>query len=76
MALKKKICCSRKSVYFCKRKIEDMETQVAYTITTKPTATHTSKIAKTVRPIPEGYVSAEEFNRVFEQKIRAAYENL
>ena len=42
----------------------------------KPAATRTRKTVKSARPIPEGYVSAEEFNRVFEQKIRAAYENL
>ena len=53
-----------------------MERQVTYIISTKPTTTRTRKDAKSVRPIPEGYVSAEEFNRVFEQKIRAAYENL
>lgn len=59
----------------------DMETQIAYNNDTKvrtlkPAATRTLKSVKSARPIPEGYVSAEEFNRVFEQKIRAAYENL
>ena len=57
-------------------KTNNMETQVAYTTTLKPTVTRTRKVAKSARPIPEGYVSAEDFNRVFEQKIRAAYENL
>lgn len=48
-----------------------METQVAYTTPTEPNVSHTRKEAKTHTSIPEGYVSAEEFNRVFEQKIRA-----
>ena len=51
--------------------INNMETQVAYTTPLKPVVTRTRKVAKSARPIPEGYVSAEEFNRVFEQKIRA-----
>lgn len=42
----------------------------------KPAVTRTRKVAKSARPIPKGFVSAEEFNRVFEQKIRVAYENL
>lgn len=67
---------SEKVCTFAVVNINDMETQVAYTITTEPTATRTRTVAKSVRPIPEGYVSAEEFNRVFEQKIRAAYEKL
>ncbi len=50
-----------------------METQVAYTTPVKPTVTRTRKSAKAARPIPDGYVSAEEFNRVFEQKIRSAH---
>ena len=50
-----------------------METQVAYTTPLKPTVTRTRKVAKSARPIPDGYVSAEEFNRVFEQKIRSAH---
>ncbi|MBQ6238542.1 MAG: hypothetical protein IJK07_10050 [Bacteroidales bacterium] len=53
-----------------------METQVAYTTPMKPNISQARKEAKTHTPIPEGYVSAEEFNRVFEQKIRAAYEKL
>ena len=53
-----------------------METQVAYTTPTKPEVSRSRKVTKTHTPIPEGYVSAEEFNRVFEQKIRAAYEKL
>ena len=42
----------------------------------KPEVSCTRKVAKAHTPIPAGYVSAEEFNRVFEQKIRAAYEKL
>ena len=53
-----------------------METQVAYTTTMKAETTRVRKSAKAVAPIPEGYVSSEEFNRIFEQKIRAAYEKL
>lgn len=62
----------RKNVYFCSRKINEMESQVAYTTTFKPTVTRTRKAAKSARPIPEGYVSAEEFNRVFDQKKLSA----
>ena len=54
----------------------EMETIATYTNATNPVVTRTKKVTKCVRPIPEGYVSAEEFNRVFEQKIRAAYENI
>ena len=50
-----------------------METHVAYTTPMKPEVSPTRKGAKAHTSIPEGYVSAEEFNRVFEQKIRAAY---
>ena len=74
--LKINFAVSEKVCIFAAININDMETQVVYTITTEPTATRIRKVAKSVRPIPEGYVSAEEFNRVFEQKIRAAYEKL
>lgn len=46
-----------------------METQVEYTTPTKPNVSHARKEAQTHTPIPDGYVSVEEFNRVFEQKI-------
>lgn len=42
----------------------------------KAETTRVRKAAKAVAPIPEGYVPSEEFNRIFEQKIRAAYEKL
>ena len=69
--MKKDFAMSEKCRTFAIVKINDMETQVAYTTSLKPTATRTRKVAKSARPIPDGYVSAEEFNRVFEQKIRA-----
>lgn len=46
-----------------------METQGAYTSPMRPEVSRTRKVVKSPTPIPEGYVSAEEFNRVFEQKI-------
>ena len=46
-----------------------METQGAYTSPMRPEVSRTRKVVKSHTPIPEGYVSAEEFNRVFEQKI-------
>ena len=52
-----------------------MEKQVAYTITTEPTATRTSKIAN-LRPIPEGYMSMDEFSTLFHRKLEEAYAKL
>ena len=37
----------------------------------KPEVSRSRKVTKSLATIPEGYVAAEEFNRVFEQKIRA-----
>ena len=48
-----------------------METQGAYTSPMRPEVSRTRKVVKSPTPITEGYVSAEEFNRVFEQKIHA-----
>ena len=48
-----------------------METQGAYTSPMRPEVSRTRKVVKSHTPIPESYVSAEEFNRVFEQKIHA-----
>ena len=52
-----------------------METQVAYTNTTEPTATRTKK-ATTPRPIPEGYMSMDEFGMLFHRKLDEAYAKL
>lgn len=54
----------------------DMETATTYATHLKPTITRIRKVAKPAKQIPEGYVSAKEFDRIFEQKIRAAYENV
>lgn len=37
----------------------------------RPEVSRTRKVVKSPTPIPGSYVSAEEFNRVFEQKIHA-----
>lgn len=50
---------------------DKMESQVACTTPTKPDVSQARKDAKTHTAIPEGCVAGEEFNRVFEQKIRA-----
>lgn len=57
-------------------KIKDMETQVAHTTTLKPTATRTRKSAKSARPIPEGYISLDEFGSIFHRKLDEAYAKL
>ena len=56
--------------------INDMETQVAYTTPLKPTATRTRKSAKSARPIPEGYMSLDEFGSIFHRKLDEAYAKL
>ena len=38
-----------------------METQVANTTTLEPTVTRTRKSTKSERPIPDGYMSLDEF---------------
>ena len=52
-----------------------METQVAFTKTLKPTATRTRKVAKT-KPIPEGFMSMDEFSTLFHRKLDEAYAKL
>ena len=53
-----------------------METPVAYTTPVKPTVTRTSKAAKSARPIPEGYISLDEFCSIFHRKLDEAYAKL
>ena len=53
-----------------------METQVAYTTPLKPTATRTRKVSKSARPIPEGYMSLDEFGNIFHRKLDKAYAKL
>lgn len=53
-----------------------METQVAYTTPMKPAATRTRKVAKPARPIPEGYMSMDEFGSLFHSKLDEAYAKL
>ena len=38
-----------------------METQVAYTTPMKPNVSHTRKEVRKAKPIPEGYMSLDEF---------------
>ena len=53
-----------------------METQVAYTTTLEPTATRTRKSVKSERPVPEGYMSLDEFGSIFHRKLDEAYAKL
>lgn len=53
-----------------------METQVAYTTPMEPAATRTRKVAKSARPIPEGYMSLDEFGSIFHRKLDEAYTKL
>ena len=53
-----------------------METQVAYTTTLKPEGGQTRKVAKNARPIPEGYMSMDEFSNIFHRKLDEAYAKL
>ena len=39
----------------------NMETQVAYTTPMKPNVSHTRKEVRKAKPIPEGYMSLDEF---------------
>lgn len=52
-----------------------METQVAHTNTLKPATERTRKTAKP-RPIPEGYMSMDEFSALFHRKLDEAYAKL
>lgn len=53
-----------------------METQVAYTTPTKPSVSHTCKELRKVKPIPEGYMSLDEFGNIFHHKLDEAYAKL
>lgn len=58
-----------------------METQVAYTTPVKPTVTRTRKGASSCGarravPIPEGYMSLDEFGSIFHRKLDEAYAKL
>ena len=56
--------------------INDMETQVANTTTLEPTVTRTRKSTKSERPIPDGYMSLDEFGSIFHRKLDEAYAKL
>ncbi len=51
-----------------------METQVAYTTPMKPTRIR--KAPRKAKPIPEGYMSLDEFGNLFHQKLDEAYAKL
>lgn len=53
-----------------------METQVAYTTPTKPNVSHTRKEVWKTKPIPEGYMSLDEFGSIFHRKLDEAYAKL
>jgi hypothetical protein len=53
-----------------------METQVAYTTPTKPNVSHTRKEVRKAKPIPEGYMSLDEFGSIFHRKLDEAYAKL
>ena len=48
-----------------------METQVAYTTSMKPTRIR--KAPRKAKPIPEGYMSLDEFGSLFHQKLDEVY---
>ena len=50
-----------------------METQVAYTTPTKHNVSHTRKELRKAKPIPEGYMSLDEFGSLFHRKLEEAY---
>ena len=53
-----------------------METQAAYTTPMKPEATRIRKAPRKAKPIPEGYMSLDEFGSLFHQKLDEAYAKL
>ena len=53
-----------------------METQVAYTTPLKPVVTRTRKVAKSARPIPDGYMSLDEYGSIFHRKLDESYAKL
>ena len=53
-----------------------METQVAYTTPMKPNVSHTRKEVGKAKPIPEGYMSLDEFGSIFHRKLDEAYAKL
>ncbi len=53
-----------------------METQMASTTPMKPEATCIRKAPRKAKPIPEGYMSLEEFGNLFHQKLDEAYAKL
>ena len=53
-----------------------MGTQVAYTTPMKPEATRIRKAPRKAKPIPEGYMSLDEFGNLFHQKLDEAYAKL
>ena len=53
-----------------------METQVAYTTPTEPNVSHTRKEVGKAKPIPEGYMSLDEFGSIFHRKLDEAYAKL
>ena len=53
-----------------------METQVAYTTPMKPNVSHTRKELRKAKPIPEGYMSLDEFGSIFHRKLDEAYAKL
>ena len=50
-----------------------MGTQVAYTTPMKPKVTRIRKAPRKAKPIPEGYMSLDEFGCLFHQKLDEAY---
>ena len=54
-------------------KHNDMDTQVADTPSLKPEATCVRKAPQKTKPIPEGYMSMDEFGSLFHSKLDEAY---
>ena len=50
-----------------------METQIAYTTPMKPETTRIRKAPRKAKPIPEGYMSLDEFGSLFHQKLDEVY---
>ena len=53
-----------------------METQVACTTPMKTNVSHTRKEVRKAKPIPEGYMSLDEFGNIFHRKLDEAYAKL
>ena len=53
-----------------------METLTTHTTPLKPAVSHKHKTARSAKPVPEGYMSMDEFSNIFHRKLDEAYAKL